>query len=199
MDNFDNFFKIYTRTGDNGSTGLTDGSRVAKHSPRPQAYGSVDELNSSLGLVYFCLNKDTNKQFIEIKNLIKEIQNDLFDLGADLSTPVSKTKEKYPSLRIQKDQVNKIEQRIDKYNSNLTPLNSFILPGGSEVSSLLHMSRTIARRAERDTSLLSSEETINMQSLIYLNRLSDLLFVLCRVLNQNGLNDILWVPGLNQD
>ena len=192
--------KIYTRTGDNGSTGLTDGSRVAKHSPRPQAYGSVDELNASLGLIYFCLNNtDIDNQNIEIKNLIKEIQNDLFDLGADLSTPISKTKEKYPPLRIQKAQVDKIEQRIDKYNSNLAPLNSFILPGGSEASSLLHMSRTIARRAERDTSLLSSEEPINNQSLIYLNRLSDLLFVLCRVLNENGLNDVLWIPGLNQD
>ena len=104
--------KIYTRTGDNGSTGLTDGSRVAKHSPRPQAYGSVDELNSSLGLVYFCLiSKDIDNQYIEIKNLIKEIQNDLFDLGADLSTPISKTKEKYPPLRIQKAQVDKIEKK----------------------------------------------------------------------------------------
>ena len=192
--------KIYTRTGDNGSTGLTDGSRVAKHSPRPQAYGSVDELNSSLGLVYFCLNNNsTDNKFIEIINLIKEIQNDLFDLGADLSTPISKTTEKYPPLRIKKTQVEKIEQQIDKYNSSLKPLNSFILPGGSEASSLLHMSRTIARRAERDTSLLGSEEPINAQSLIYLNRLSDLLFVLCRVLNENGLKDILWIPGLNQD
>jgi len=192
--------KIYTRTGDNGSTGLTDGSRVATHAPRPQAYGSIDELNSSLGLVYFCLNNNsTDNKFIEIINLIKEIQNDLFDLGADLSTPISKTKEKYPALRIKKTQVEKIEQKIDKYNSSLKPLNSFILPGGSEASSLLHMSRTIARRAERDTSLLGSEEPINAQSLIYLNRLSDLLFVLCRVLNENGLKDILWIPGLNQD
>ena len=150
--------------------------------------------------MYFCLNNNnTDKKCIEIKNLIKEIQNDLFDLGADLSTPISKTKEKYPALRIKKSQVEKIEQKIDKYNSSLKPLNSFILPGGSEVSSLLHMSRTIARRAERDTSLLSSVETINMQSLVYLNRLSDLLFVLCRVLNENGLKDILWIPGLNQD
>ena len=192
--------KIYTRTGDNGSTGLTDGSRVAKHSPRPQAYGSVDELNSSLGLVYLCLNNNnTDNKRIEIKNLIKEIQNDLFDLGADLSTPISETKEKYSPLRIKKSQVEKIEQQIDKFNSNLKPLNSFILPGGTEASSLLHMSRTIARRAERDTSLLGSEEPINAQSLIYLNRLSDLLFVLCRVLNENGLKDILWIPGLNQD
>ena len=191
--------KIYTRTGDDGSTGLTDGSRVQKHSPRPQAYGSVDELNSSLGVVYLSLNKEkSNVLHIEIKNLIREIQNDLFDLGADLSTPISKRKEKYPALRIKKDQIDNIEKKIDYYNRLLKPLNSFILPGGSETSTLLHQSRTIARRAERDTSLLSSEEDINIQSLIYLNRLSDLLFVLCRVLNENGLNDILWIPGLNQ-
>ena len=191
--------KIYTRTGDDGSTGLTDGSRVPKHSSRPQAYGSVDELNSSLGLVYFCLNKDnSNPLSVEIKDLIKEIQNDLFDLGADLSTPKLKGKKKYPALRIKKSQIDKLERRIDHYNADLTALNSFILPGGSEASSLLHVSRTIARRAERDTSLLSSEEEINMKSLTYLNRLSDLLFVLCRVLNENGLRDILWIPGLNQ-
>lgn len=191
--------KIYTRTGDDGSTGLTDGSRVPKHSSRPQAYGSVDELNSSLGLVYFCLNKDnSNPLSVEIKDLIKEIQNDLFDLGADLSTPKLKGKQKHPPLRIKKSQIDKLEKRIDHYNADLTALNSFILPGGSEASSLLHVSRTIARRAERDTSLLSSEEEINMKSLTYLNRLSDLLFVLCRVLNENGLRDILWIPGLNQ-
>ena len=192
--------KIYTRTGDNGSTGLTDGSRVPKHSSRPQAYGSVDELNSSLGLVYFCLNKkDLDPVSSEINVLIKEIQNDLFDLGADLSTPISKGKQKYPPLRIKQSQIDKLEKRIDHYNADLTALNSFILPGGSEASSLLHLSRTIARRAERDTSLLSSEEEINMKSLTYLNRLSDLLFVLCRVLNENGLKDILWIPGLNQE
>ena len=192
--------KIYTRTGDNGSTGLTDGSRVPKHSSRPQAYGSVDELNSSLGLVYFCLNKnDPGPLSSEISDLIKEIQNDLFDLGADLSTPISKGKQKYPPLRIKQSQIDKLEKKIDHYNADLTALNSFILPGGSEASSLLHLSRTIARRAERDTSLLSSEEEINMKSLTYLNRLSDLLFVLCRVLNENGLRDILWIPGLNQE
>ena len=191
--------KIYTRTGDDGSTGLTDGSRVPKHSPRPQAYGSVDELYSSLGIVYFCLNKEnSNLHHIEIKNLIREIQNDLFDLGADLATQISKKKEKYPALRIKKGQIDKIENKIDYYNQSLKPLNSFILPGGSEVSTLLHQSRTIARRAERDVSLLSSIEYINIQSLIYLNRLSDLLFVLCRVLNENGLNDVLWIPGLYQ-
>ena len=115
--------KIYTRTGDDGSTGLTDGSRVPKHSSRPQAYGSVDELNSSLGLVYFCLNKDnSNPLSFEIKDLIKEIQNDLFDLGADLSTPISKGKQKYPPLRIKKSQIDKLEKRIDHYNADLTCL-----------------------------------------------------------------------------
>lgn len=191
--------KIYTRTGDDGSTGLADGSRVLKHSLRPQAYGTVDELNASLGLVFLCLdNKKDENVFNDIKVLIRGIQNDLFDLGADLSTPISKAKESYKPLRITENQIKKIEEKIDEYNDELKPLNSFILPGGSEAASLIHLSRTIARRAERDVSLLSSEEEINKNSLVYLNRLSDLLFVLSRVLNENGLNDVLWVPGLNQ-
>ena len=191
--------KIYTRTGDDGSTGLADGSRVLKHSLRPQAYGTVDELNASLGLVFLCLdNKKDENVFNDIKILIRGIQNDLFDLGADLSTPISKAKQSYKPLRITENQIKKIEEKIDEYNDELKPLNSFILPGGSEAASLIHLSRTIARRAERDVSLLSSEEEINKNSLVYLNRLSDLLFVLSRVLNENGLNDVLWVPGLNQ-
>lgn len=191
--------KIYTRTGDDGSTGLADGSRVLKHSLRPQAYGTVDELNASLGLVFLCLdNKKDENLFNDIKVLIRGIQNDLFDLGADLSTPISKAKQNYKPLRITENQIKKIEEKIDEYNDELKPLNSFILPGGSEAASLIHLSRTIARRAERDVSLLSSEEEINKNSLVYLNRLSDLLFVLSRVLNENGLNDVLWVPGLNQ-
>ena len=191
--------KIYTKTGDDGSTGLADGSRVLKHSLRPQAYGTVDELNASLGLVFLCLdNKKDENVFNDIKILIRGIQNDLFDLGADLSTPISKAKQSYKPLRITENQIKKIEEKIDEYNDELKPLNSFILPGGSEAASLIHLSRTIARRAERDVSLLSSEEEINKNSLVYLNRLSDLLFVLSRVLNENGLNDVLWVPGLNQ-
>lgn len=191
--------KIYTRTGDDGSTGLADGSRVLKHSLRPQAYGTVDELNASLGLVFLCLdNKKDENIFNDIKVLIRGIQNDLFDLGADLSTPISKAKQSYKPLRITENQIKKIEEKIDEYNDELKPLNSFILPGGSEAASLIHLSRTIARRAERDVSLLSSEEEINTNALVYLNRLSDLLFVLSRVLNENGLNDVLWVPGLNQ-
>ena len=191
--------KIYTRTGDDGSTGLADGSRVLKHSLRPQAYGTVDELNASLGLVFLCLdNKKDESLFYDIKVLIRGIQNDLFDLGADLSTPITKVKQDYKSLRITENQIKKIEKKIDEYNDNLKPLNSFILPGGSEAASLMHVSRTIARRAERDVSLLSSEEELNNNSLVYLNRLSDLLFVFSRVLNKNGLNDVLWVPGANQ-
>ena len=191
--------KIYTRTGDDGSTGLADGSRVLKHSLRPQAYGTVDELNASLGLVFLCLdNKKDENVLNDIKILIRGIQNDLFDLGADLSTPISKAKQSYKPLRITNNQIKKIEEKIDEYNDELKPLNSFILPGGSEAASLIHLSRTIARRAERDVSLLSNEEEINKNSLVYLNRLSDLLFVLSRVLNENGLNDVLWVPGLNQ-
>ena len=191
--------KIYTRTGDDGSTGLADGSRVLKHSLRPQAYGTVDELNASLGLVFLCLdNKKDENVFNDIKVLIRGIQNDLFDLGADLSTPISKAKQNYKPLRITENQIKKIEEKIDEYNDELKPLNSFILPGGSEAASLIHLSRTIARRAERDVSLLASDEEINKNSLVYLNRLSDLLFVLSRVLNENGLNDVLWVPGLNQ-
>ena len=191
--------KIYTKTGDNGSTSLVGGKRVQKHHLLVEAYGTVDELNASLGLIFLCLdNKKDENVFNDIKVLIRGIQNDLFDLGADLSTPISKAKPSYKPLRITNNQIKKIEEKIDEYNDELKPLNSFILPGGSEAASLLHLSRTVARRAERDVSLLSCEEEINKNSLVYLNRLSDLLFVLSRVLNENGLNDVLWVPGLNQ-
>ena len=188
--------KIYTKTGDDGSTGLADGTRVKKHDPRPSAYGTVDELNSVLGLIVCLLNNSTIKN-IELVNLFKQIQNDLFDLGADLSTPTI-DKEKQNALRIVENQVKNIEKEIDMYNKHLKPLNSFILPGGSEVSSWLHIARTIARRAERDLSYLSTIENINKFSLIYLNRLSDLLFVFCRVFNKNGQDDVLWKPGQNQ-
>jgi cob(I)alamin adenosyltransferase len=188
--------KIYTRTGDDGTTGLTDGSRVSKHSLRPEAYGTVDELNSTLGLVYFYIEKSNHNEGIQ--KLIRDIQNDLFDLGADLSTPISEKKPKYPPLRIKENQITLLEKKIDEYNNNINPLNSFILPGGSEASAWLHLARTIARRAERIVSSLANNEMINNQSLIYLNRLSDLLFVLCRVMNKNGKNDVLWIPGLNQ-
>ena len=188
--------KIYTKTGDDGTTGLSDGSRVKKFSLRPTAYGTIDELNSVLGLIFSLFNN--KKKYVYLTDMIKIIQNDLFDLGADLSTPLNKNP-KFPPLRIKETQVLKLESLIDKFNEELKPLNSFVLPGGSEISSWLHLARTITRRAERYVCEISSTEVINEHSLIYLNRLSDLLFVIARVTNNRGNDDILWVPGKNQD
>ena len=187
--------KIYTKTGDDGTTGLSDGSRVKKYDLRPSAYGDVDELNSFIGLSINCIKKEKKYNFLV--EILKKIQNDLFDLGADLSTPIEK-KPKYEPLRIKNSQVLNLENLIDKFNSKLEPLNSFVLPGGSEISSWLHITRTVARRAERSMSKLSKKNKINKQSLIYINRLSDFLFVVSRVTNDNGKSDILWVPGENQ-
>ena len=186
--------KIYTKTGDEGLTGLTDGSRIKKHHVRTSAYGTVDELNSILGIIVNLLHQKKNN---ELKLLLNQIQNDLFDLGADLSTPYS-DEENFKSLRIVEKQINNLEKLIDNFNKNLNPLNSFILPGGSEIAAWLHLARTVARRAERDTSKLSEKEKINKFSLIYLNRLSDLLFVISRFANNNGKKDVLWIPGKNQ-
>jgi len=186
--------KIYTKTGDEGLTGLTDGSRIKKHHVRTSAYGTVDELNSILGIIVNLLHQKKNN---ELKLLLNKIQNDLFDLGADLSTPYN-DEENFQALRIVEKQINNLEKLIDKFNKNLNPLNSFILPGGSEIAAWLHLARTVARRAERDTSKLSEKEKINKFSLIYLNRLSDLLFVISRFANNNGKKDVLWIPGKNQ-
>ena len=191
--------KIYTKTGDDGTTGLTDGSRVKKYDLRPEAYGTVDELNSILGMIV-SLYKDKirkEKSDDEILNLLKRIQNDLFDLGADLSRPFS-TKNEINDLRIIKLQVEFLENFIDKYNKNLEPLNSFVLPGGSVISSWFHLARTVTRRAERIVCSLSDKEKINKYSLMYLNRLSDLLFVISRLMNNNGQKDVLWKPGQYQ-
>ena len=187
--------KIYTKTGDDGTTGLSDGSRVKKYDSRPSAYGDVDELNSFIGLSINCINKEKKYNFLV--EILKKIQNDLFDLGADLSTPI-KENPKFEPLRIKKSQVLNLENMIDKFNNKLEPLNSFVLPGGSEMSCWLHIARTIARRAERSMSKLAKKNKINKQSLIYINRLSDFLFVVSRVTNDNGKFDILWVPGENQ-
>ena len=187
--------KIYTKTGDDGTTGLSDGSRVKKYDLRPSAYGDVDELNSFIGLSINCINKD--KKYNSLVEILKKIQNDLFDLGADLSTPIEE-RPKYEPLRIKNSQVLNLEDMIDKFNDKLEPLNSFILPGGSEISCWLHIARTVARRAERSIIKLAEENKINKQSLIYINRLSDFLFVVSRVTNDNGKADILWVPGGNQ-
>ena len=191
--------KIYTKTGDDGTTGLTDGSRVKKYDLRPEAYGTVDELNSILGMIV-SLYKDKirkEKSDDEILNLLKRIQNDLFDLGADLSKPFS-TKNDINDLRIIKLQVEFLENFIDKYNKNLEPLNSFVLPGGTVISSWFHLARTVTRRAERNVCGLLDKEKINKYSLMYLNRLSDLLFVISRMMNDNGQKDVLWKPGQYQ-
>ena len=181
--------KIYTKTGDKGTTALASGKRVSKDHYRIQAYGTVDELNSILGIVRV-------KGSVKIKNIISDVQNDLFDLGADLATPEQK-KYKFVPLRITRKQVDRIEKSIDQFNKKLKALNSFVLPGGSESASFLHNARTVARRAETRIVSLSKKEKINNDAIRYINRLSDLLFVLSRVENHNGKKDILWNPGKN--
>ena len=179
--------KIYTKIGDKGSTQLGDGKMVNKDSLRVDAYGSVDEANATIGLSILRTN-------IKIKKILKIVQNDLFDLGADLCIPDKKNTQK---LKITKDRVDYIEEKIDNFNKELSSLNSFILPGGSESSTYLHIARTVTRRAERKIVTLSKKEKINPITIIYLNRLSDLLFVLARYTNNKGKKDILWKPGKN--
>ena len=178
--------KIYTRTGDDGDTVLVSGQRVAKHAKRPAAFGDVDELNSVIGLA-------RNHTSDEIDLKLARIQNDLFDLGADLATPDMGTDT--VCLRITEQQVVRLETEIDEMNASLEPLTSFILPGGTELASWLHLSRTVARRAEREMTALAAEEPINKFAMHYINRLSDHLFVLARAANHNGQRDVLWVPG----
>ena len=178
--------KIYTRTGDDGMTSLVGGQRVSKHARRPAAFGGVDELNSVIGLAR-CHAADTTD------DALARIQNDLFDLGADLAT----AGDEEPALRITKAQVDRLEQEIDDINANLNPLSSFVLPGGSNLAAWLHMARTVARRAERQMTELSVEEQVNEHAMQFINRLSDLLFVMARQANEDGKSDVLWVPGDN--
>ncbi|MCE8015805.1 cob(I)yrinic acid a,c-diamide adenosyltransferase [Halomonas sp. MCCC 1A17488] len=182
--------KIYTRTGDKGETGLGDGSRVAKHDLRVAAYGTVDETNAAIGLTQ-CHAEGG------MTHLLTRIQNDLFDVGADLCTP-EQDAPPYPPLRVTSSQVEFLEKRIDELNSDLKSLRSFILPGGTLLSSHLHMARTIARRAERLISQLVELAPTHLEALRYMNRLSDLLFVAARRANANGAQDVLWVPGANR-
>lgn len=185
--------KIYTRTGDKGNTALGNGDRVAKHSIRVDAYGTVDETNATVGLARLHAQDDMNAA-------LARIQNDLFDLGADLCrpNPDQDADAEYPPLRVSEAQVDRLEAEIDAMNANLQPLRSFVLPGGSELSAYLHLCRTVARRAERLTVALAGEEVINPHSATYLNRLSDWFFVASRVANENGAADILWLPGANR-
>ena len=183
--------KIYTRTGDDGTTGLVDGSRCPKHSARINAMGLVDEANSAIGLAAV---KMTGAPGAEITR----IQNDLFDLGADLATPGDDFAPSQMVLRIVPSQVDWLEQRIDAHNEKLEPLTSFILPGGSELAARLHIARAATRAAERAMVALAHADAVNPAALAYINRLSDYLFVLARVVNDNGRMDVKWVPGQNR-
>ena len=181
--------RIYTRTGDQGDTALGDSSRVPKNHPRVAAYGSVDELNAVLGLLLAAEPEAAEA------DLVRSIQNDLFDVGADLCRPQSAEETPGQRLRIQPEQAERLEHAMDRLNAGLAPLTSFILPGGRTVAAWCHLARTVCRRAERDVITLAQAEPINPQVIVYLNRLSDLLFVLARVYNNNGQDDVLWMPG----
>lgn len=186
--------KIYTKTGDAGETALGNGARVAKHSLRVSAYGTVDETNATVGLARLHATG-------EIDAALQRISNDLFDLGADLCTPdmhLDATLD-YTPLRMLEGQVLRLEREIDTMNERLTPLRSFILPGGSALAAQLHLCRTVCRRAERLTVELATMEAVNPEAVKYLNRLSDWFFVAGRIANDDGKADVLWVPGLTRE
>lgn len=180
--------KIYTKSGDDGSTSLGDGRRVSKDDPRVEAYGAVDELNAILGLMLTI--PDLPEQA-----LVREISNDLFDLGADLCVPWSTEEKGGSHLRVTPEQHARLESRIDALNAPLEPLRSFVLPGGTVASAWCHLARVVCRRAERRVQTLARTDPLNPNVLIYLNRLSDLLFVLARSINQSAGGDVLWIPG----
>ena len=185
--------KIYTRTGDSGDTALGNGTRVPKESPRVEAYGTVDETNASIGLARLFATGDMD-------DALARIQNDMFDLGADLCRPdmESDSTAKYPPLRMNSAQVERLEVEIDVMNASQETLKSFILPGGSALAAHLHLCRTVSRRAERLSVELSRRESLNPVAVKYLNRLSDWFFVAARAANDDGKTDVLWVPGANR-
>ena len=185
--------RIYTKTGDDGETALGNGSRVAKHSLRVSAYGTVDETNATVGMARLHATG-------EMDRLLAMIQNDLFDLGADLCRPdMEKDAEApYPVLRMVEAQVLRLEGEIDTMNAKLLPLRSFVLPGGTALSAHLHLCRTVSRRAERLVVELASVESVNAAAVKYMNRLSDWFFVAARIANEDGRADVLWVPGANR-
>lgn len=187
--------KIYTRTGDDGTTGLATGQRVSKWHMRVDAYGSIDETNAALGLARLHAGEDK-----ELDAMLMRIQNDLFDLGADLATPETNPPPSWEALRILPDQVQRLEREIDAINAAIPPLDSFVLPGGSPLAAYLHLARTISRRAERQIALLASTpgEIVSEHALAFANRLSDFLFVASRRANANGSADVKWVPGANR-
>jgi cob(I)alamin adenosyltransferase len=182
--------RIYTKGGDRGQTSLGDGSRVAKHTSRVSAFGTVDEANAAIGLARLHVD-------VEADAMLARIQNDLFDLGADLCRP-GQDFDDDKVLRVRDSQVERLEREIDAMNEALQPLTSFVLPGGSAAAAFLHLARTVTRRAERLVVELAEAEAVNPVAIRYLNRLSDHLFVLSRRLNDNGARDVLWVPGANR-
>jgi len=183
--------RIYTRGGDAGLTSLGDGTRIPKYRPRIAAMGGLDEINAAIGIAMLHIEDEATRDLLSI------VQNDLFDVGADLCRPEDPREEKAP-LRVTPDQVSGLERAIDSFNQALEPLTSFVLPGGSAASAHLHFARGVTRRAERDIAELASSESINPEALKYVNRLSDLLFVLARYLNGRGTADVLWKPGVNR-
>lgn len=186
--------KIYTRTGDGGQTSLSDGSRVPKHALRIHVFGTVDETNATIGMARLHAGPEADAG-------LSRISNDLFDVGADLSNPdlmVSASKG-HPPLRVTAHQVTRLEREIDAMNERLSPIRSFILPGGSALAAHLHLCRTICRRAERLAVELATVESVNPVAVRYLNRLSDWFFVAARIANEDGQNDVLWQPGLTRD
>jgi cob(I)alamin adenosyltransferase len=183
--------KIYTRTGDDGTTGLVDGSRVSKSSPVMTAIGDVDEANSAIGVARtFFLDSES------FDPMLARIQNDLFDLGADLATPIEG--DQTYALRVTAGQSEWLERSIDRMNSALEPLRSFVLPAGEPGAAALHVARAVTRRAERSAVAAAEHGSVRPEVLIYLNRLSDFLFVAARAVNQNGAGDVLWVPGASR-
>jgi len=180
--------RIYTRGGDTGATSLGDGARVPKHTMRVAAFGTVDEANATVGLARLHAHG-------EMDAILARVQNDLFDLGADLCRPEGGDA---ATLRISAEQVTRLEAEIDQVNANLAPLDSFVLPGGTAAAATLHLARTVTRRAEREITALAESETVNPEAIRYINRLSDLLFVLSRQANDNGAKDVLWRPGANR-
>lgn len=211
--------RIYTGGGDKGQTSLGDGSRVAKHDRRVEAYGSVDEANAVVGVARAELQREIGEvvdaqggleagderrmasaRLDDLRNIdamLGRIQNDLFDAGADLCTPLEQRR-RAEVLRVSAAQGKRLEKEIDALNGDLAPLNSFVLPGGHVVAALLHQARTVVRRAEREVTAIAESETVNPEVIVYINRLSDLLFVMARHVNDRGAADVLWVPGANR-
>lgn len=192
--------KIYTKTGDDGTTGLGDGSRVDKTDLRVESYGTVDEANAAIGLCVIEAGRDSGPQSAGMAKVLTTVQNDLFDVGADLCCPIEPGEKPGSRLRVTPSQTERLEGVIDLHNERLKPLDSFILPGGSPLAAHLHLARTITRRAERVTVALLGAQgaTTNPETVRYLNRLSDLLFVLGRVANGDGAADVKWIPGAHR-